>query len=142
MFTEALKETVESILMLLLTAIIPTLVGYGVYKFNKWFKAKTKVLDSEYAINMFEHIGDTIESVVNHTTKTFVESLKRSNEFDAENKIEALKKSKTAAISMLDEESTALIQKMHGDLNNWVETQIISILEEQGSVKLMASHKS
>jgi len=93
-------------------------------------------------INTFSRIGDTIESVVNHTTQTFVQNLKTDNLFNGDMQIEAMRLSRQAAINMLDAESTALIKDLHGDLNAWIETQIESVIYEQGLVKFMTEQKS
>jgi len=137
MFTEAFQTVVESILMSVLIAAIGTFVPYGMYKLNQWFKEKLKVLDSEYAINMFAHIGDTIESVVNHTTQTYVQSLKSADKFDAKEQIKALETSKKNALKMLNKEAVELIEATHGDINKWIESQIESVIVEQGLMKIL-----
>jgi len=135
MFTEALQAAVESILMIVLTIVIPTGAAYAAKKLSDWVKAKAKASESEYIINMFAHIGDTIESVVNHTTQTFVKDLKQDGTFNADMAAEALKTSRESALKMLNAESTALIETLHGDAKKWIETQIESIIVEQGLTK-------
>ena len=135
MFTETLHTAAESILMMVLTVVIPVLLGYGATKFSAFIKAKTGELNSEYAINMFAHIADTIESVVNHTTQTYVQELKDIDRFDIDAQSEALQKTKLKAFLLLNNEAQELIRATHGDLHRWLETQVESVLLEQKLLK-------
>jgi len=142
MFTEALQTAVESIFVMIMGLVIPVAFAYAAKKLNDFVTAKGLESNSEYIANTFSRIGDTIESVVNHTTQTFVQNLKTDNLFNGDMQIEAMRLSRQAAINMLDAESTALIKDLHGDLNAWIETQIESVIYEQGLVKFMTEQKS
>ena len=130
MAAETLNTTLNSILMLVLTLAIPALLAVGAKMLNDYIKARAQSSKSEYLRTMFGHIGDTIESVVNHTTQTYVKELKASDKFDLEEQKSALIKSRNAALSMLNDEAIQLIETTHGDLNKWIETQIESVVAE------------
>jgi len=137
MFTETLQTAVESILMMVLTLVIPALVAYGMKKVNDFVKVKVKASNSEYVRNMFEHIGDTIESVVNQTTQTYVKELKDLETFDLGEQRMALQITKEKLAHMINAESVALIEMLHGDAGKWIETQVESIIAKQKNIKTL-----
>jgi len=136
MFTEALQTAVESIFMMVLTLVVPAATAWLGFKINAWFKAKGMAATSEYAANMFYHIGDTLEAVVDHTTKTFVDELKSDGVFDAHMAIEAMKKTKNRALCLLNDEAKSLIERTHGDIEMWIETEVESILTQYGLARV------
>ena len=136
MAAESLQTTVNAILMMVLTLAVPAILALGAKMLNDFIKTKAQASKSEYFRTMFAHIGDTIEDVVNHTTKTYVTELKNSDKFDIEEQKAALNKSKEAALSMLNDEAVALIETTHGDINKWIETQIESVLVDKALPKI------
>ena len=135
MLTETLNTTLESILMIVLTVAIPALLAVGAKYLNDFIQTKAQSVKSEYFQTMMAHIGDTIEDVVNHTSQTYVRELKDADKFDTEQQKKALRLSKAAAISMLNDEAITLIQQTHKDVNQWIETQIESVLKDQALLK-------
>jgi hypothetical protein len=131
MATETLQAAVSSILMMVLTLVLPAILAVGAKYLNDFIKARAQSSRSEYLRTMFGHIGDTIESVVNHTTQTYVRELKESDSFNLEEQKRAFNLTKNAALSMLNDEAKTLIETTHGDLNSWVNAQIESVIAEQ-----------
>jgi len=136
MFTEALQTAIESILMMVLTTVIPAAALFLGVKVNSYFKAKGLAAKSGYAANMFYQIGDTLESVTNHTTQTFVKELKSDGTFDPKMAVEAMKKTKERALQMLNDEAKALIVQTHGDLETFIETEVESFLLKNGLAQI------
>jgi len=122
--------------MTVLTVAIPILIGVGIKYFNDFIKTKAEASKSEYLRTMFLHIGDTIESVVNHTTQTYVNELKNCDRFDLDAQRCALQISQATALNMLNAEAISLIEQTHGDVQKWISTQIESVVMEQGVAKI------
>jgi len=128
---ESLQTAANSILMLVLTLVLPALIAWGVYQFKKYTTVKAAATNNEYVRDLWLHIGETLEDVVNCTTGTYVNALKDSDSFNLEEQKKAFNLSKDTFIGMLDEEATNLIIKTHGDLETFARVGIESVLATQ-----------
>ena len=128
---EVLMGSIESILIGVLALITASAIALLGARANTIMKEIGRSSKSEFVKNTLSRIGDIMESVANHTTKTFVEGLKKDGKFDAKAAVVSMNKSKNLAIQMFDEEATSLILEKYGNIDTFLETGFESILEKQ-----------
>ncbi|MDS1030727.1 hypothetical protein RDV78_09705 [Bacillota bacterium LX-D] len=72
-------------------------------------------------INLAEGI---VEKAVTSTTQTYVDTLKKNNQFDANAQIQAFDMAKEKAIGLLSQEIKGVLAEVYGDVDSWLDMQI------------------
>ena len=73
--------------------------------------------------------SEIVLSAVKSVFQTYVDSLKKSGDFDAEAQKTALNKATVIIKSQLDTELIDYIKKNYGDLDAWISTQVESTID-------------
>lgn len=89
----------------------------------------TKIQNEKFA-RYFASATAVVENAVKATQQTFVDDLKKTGKFDEEAAKEALMKAKVKVLESLSAETRKYITENIGDINNWIETTIHSVLHD------------
>ncbi len=107
--------------------IIP-LLGILTTYFIVFIKNKSnelkEVTDNELYRKYIDLLQDTIVRCVIATNQTYVESLKKKNQFNKEAQIEAFNMTKQAVLAILSEEAEKYLSTIYGDLDAYIVNQI------------------
>lgn len=87
---------------------------------------------------LLDEAFDNILTAVKKTNQTFVDSLKKRNDFTFSNQDIAFKKSMDTVTEIMRQEVKDFISAEYGDLNKWLDTQIEATV---GDVKDQKSQK-
>lgn len=107
--------------------IIP-LLGILTKYFISWIEAQKENLknanDNELTNKYVDLLASTIETCVIATNQTYVETLKKKNQFNKEAQIEAFNMTKQAVLAILSEEAEKYLSQIYGDLDKYIVNQI------------------
>ena len=107
--------------------IIPLLGALTIFLI-KWINAKSAQLqttvDNETLKKYIGMLDSTITSCVLTTTQTYVESLKKQGQFDAEAQKIAFQQTKDAVLVILSDEAKEYLTAALGDLDTYINTKI------------------
>jgi hypothetical protein len=114
--------------------IIP-LLGVGTLYLVKWLAAKRDEvlvkIDNDTADKYVAMLFDTIATCVSATTQTYVESLKKSGQFDAAAQKAAFELTYAAVLATLTEEAKMYLTSLYGDLNAFLTARIEAEVKAQ-----------
>ena len=119
-----MNETLTLIIQVVVIPAIPILVGYLCKFINKVVEEKTVTIENKKAKEYISNASDAVTSAVMCITQTYVDSLKKSGEFNEVSQKEAFEKTKNVALKLITEESKEAVTRMYGDFNNWIDTKI------------------
>ena len=115
------SEILNLVLPSLLTAVvIPLIIGLGTALKN-YIKSKTSSAKLEKYIDM---ANDAIVTAVAEIMQTFVSSLKKSGEWNADNAKKAFELAKFKAVEIMGAEIKAAIPSVVGDFDAWLTAKI------------------
>ena len=80
--------------------------------------------ENELTNKYVDLLAETIETCVIATNQTYVESLKKRNQFTREAQLEAFKMTKEAVLTILSEEAEKYLTAIYGDLDTYIVNQI------------------
>ena len=80
---------------------------------------------------LFTEALDAIKKAVAYTNQTYVDELKKSNTFSAENQKAALEKSIETAKRLMTEEAYTYLNNAHDNFTEWLTAQVESEVREQ-----------
>lgn len=124
-------ELVNQLLYVIIVGILGVLSKYAVsYLSEKKQEIKRELEDTEFQNTMLKAI-DTIESVIETTSQTYVDTLKKQGTFTKEAQKEALERTIADVMVLLPSEAKALIEVTYNDLDKWVRNYVESYLREQ-----------
>lgn len=116
------------ILQEIFTVCIIPLLGILTKYLISWIEAQKQKLiqeqDNELTQTYIKLLADTIETCVIATNQTYVESLKKRNQFTREAQLEAFKMTKEAVLTILSEEAEKYLTAIYGDLDTYIVNQI------------------
>lgn len=115
--------TWQSILISVVSVVLTGLASWAVSVFVAWLNTKIK---NEKLRAILNQAISSVQSVVQATYQTFVETLKAKGEFTAEAQAEALNKARAAAKAQLSTEFTTYMTENGTDIEEWLTTQIES----------------
>ena len=117
----------ELLLEIFEVCIIPLLGALTIFLI-KWINAKSAQLqttvDNETLKKYIGMLDSTITSCVLTTTQTYVESLKKQGQFDAEAQKIAFQQTKDAVLVILSDEAKEYLTAALGDLDTYINTKI------------------
>ena len=118
--------------------IIP-LLGILTKYFISWIEAQKENLkdanDNELTNKYVDLLASTIETCVIATNQTYVETLKKKNQFNKEAQIEAFNMTKQAVLAILSEEAEKYLSQIYGDLDKYIVNQIQACVNVNKLVK-------
>lgn len=119
-------ELIAQIFEVCIIPLLGVLTGY----FVKWVNAQSNKIASntknELEKKYIEMLNDTITDCVIATTQTYVDSLKKQGNFDAEAQKVAFNMTYEAIIKLLTDEATEYLTEAVGDLNLYITQKIES----------------
>lgn len=114
----------ENITHAVITAVIPIIT----YFLAQFLRAKYKEIvgnsEIKYFRNTLDEVLDLILSVVNSTSQTYVDNLKKDGVFDANAQAEAFRMTRDTVLDLLSSEAMDVIETIYGDLDTWINIQI------------------
>lgn len=117
--------TWQSIIISVVSVILTGLALWAVSVLVAWLNTKIK---NEKLRTIINQAVSSVQSVVQATYQTFVETLKAKGEFTAEAQKQALNQALTAAKAQLSTEFTTYLAENGTDTEEWLTTQIESAI--------------
>ena len=110
-----------NILSVVVTAVILPLISYAGTRITTYLNSKIK---NEKARDLLAQATEVVTNAVRAVFQTYVDSLKKSDNFGKEAQIDALNKAKELTLTQLSDDVKDYINKNFGDINTWLTTQI------------------
>lgn len=129
---------VNDVFYAILKVVVPILAYYLI----NFLRAKHVEVTNKVGANAFyetrEEILDLIISVVNSTSQTYVDNLKKEGAFTADAQSEAFNITKRTILSLINNEAKELLATFYTDVDSWINIQIenavrqskVSLIEE------------
>lgn len=80
--------------------------------------------NNEITNKYIDLLAETIETCVIATNQTYVDSLKKKNQFTKEAQLEAFRMTKEAVLTILSEDAEKYLTEIYGDLDAYIVNQI------------------
>lgn len=116
-----MNDIVLSIISIVVTTIVLPLISIAGTKLIKYIGEKTK---DQTATRILTNITGIVERAVRTVFQTYVDSLKKSGEFDKEAQIRAYNLAKQEVMVELNQEAKDFIGQNYGDINTFIRNQI------------------
>lgn len=119
-----MNEFLTTLLQAVIIAAVPVVAGYivkGIKTLGQYLASRT---ENETAKVYLKEAALAISTAVSHTSQTYVDALKKSNEFTEENQRAALQKSLDEAKKLLTSEVAAFLRRAYGDLDAYLTAHI------------------
>lgn len=101
--------------------ILVPLIIWGITEFRNYLKSKIEI---EEIAGILEQATKAVEGAVGMVAQKFVKELKAQGEFTTEKGVLAFQIAKATALSTMSIEGIKLLERVTGDANKWIETQI------------------
>lgn len=119
-----IKDLILSVLQVVIIGALPVLSKFV----SDFLKARKQSLidasQNDHIDSVIARVFDLVERVVSYVSQTYVESLKKDGKFDKEEQAAAFAKAYERLLTMIDEESKALLEGVFGDLSVYLQTLI------------------
>lgn len=116
-----MNEILINVLSCIVTVVIIPLITLLGSKLIKWISSK---LDKEESTKLISEASTIVLNAVKCVFQTYVETLKKDNNFGKDAQLIAFNKAKNIISSQLSEEIKKFINTHFGNLESWVDTQI------------------
>ena len=120
-----MNEIVINVISIIVTSVVLPVITYAGIKLTEWLNTKIKDEKSKAILN---NISEVILNNVATVFQTYVEALKKENQFDSKAQNNALRLAKERIIKELNDEELVYISDKYGDANTWLNTQIESTI--------------
>lgn len=127
-----MPQELINILLTAAGALVTALVTWLSSLLISWLNSKLK--DKKLA-SWLAQITEIITTAINCTNQTYVEALKDTNVFDKEAQEKALTKTLENVKSQLSKDAIKFIEDNFGDVENWLITQIESLIYKKKEEK-------
>ena len=117
----AMNEILINVLSCIVTVVIIPLITLLGSKLIKWISSK---LDKEESTKLISEASTIVLNAVKCVFQTYVEALKKDNNFGKDAQLIAFNKAKNIISSQLNEEIKEFINTHFGNLESWIDTQI------------------
>jgi hypothetical protein len=121
-----MNDILLNIISIVVTAVIVPLISLLGSKLIQWIGTKVK---DEKAAAFLSKASEIVLSAVKSVFQTYVDSLKKSGNFDVEAQKTALNKATLIIKSQLGTELIDYIKNNYGDLDAWINTQVESTID-------------
>lgn len=119
-----LENLLTTLLQAVITVAVPILSAFAV----KWLNAKAAQASAqatnEKARAYINEAAEAVSTAVAFTSQTYVDELKKSQTFTADNQKEALNKAKDKALSLLSQSAIEFLNMAYGDATEFLTAQI------------------
>jgi hypothetical protein len=119
-----MNEFLQNVLYVVITTLVPILVGYGISYLKAKRAEKLQNVDNTYVKETITQATDIIMNVVDTVTQTLVDDLKKQGKFDVEQQKLALQKALETSKDMLSTEAAELVVEKYNDLDTWIRNTI------------------
>lgn len=123
-----INEILQNILYLILVGIVPLLVKYVVTFLQVKIAENSAKIDNDKLEQYLFAATDVLEKVVLSINQTYVDSLKLQGAFTEEAQIAAKNMAIEKAKELLTEESKKAIEMLYGDLTEYLEISIETLV--------------
>lgn len=130
------QELLNSLLYVVITAVIPVLVTFLVKFLRIKFDQVQEETDQLIISNTVNAALDLILDTVQSTSQTYVDSLKESGEFNEVAQVRAFNQTKDTVMKLLSEESKNILATLYTDLDAWLDTQIEAAVRQTKIIKI------
>lgn len=118
-------DNINSLVVPILIAVVPVIVGWFLKDVLKVFSNYLKEInDDEYIDKYIDKAEKIVIDSVLEVSQTFVDVLKENGKFDVIAQRQAFEKARKNILLLLTEEGQAIIDFVYGDLDLWIQTQI------------------
>jgi len=119
-----MKEFLSALLQAVATAAVPVCAAFLVQFLCRKSAQIGAEMDSQETKELLAEVTEAVTTAVTYTSQTYVDALKKNGIFDKEAQLEALRKSKDKALSLLSVSAKKVLTDIYGDLNTYLETKI------------------
>lgn len=126
-----MNEFLSTLFQAVIIAAVPVcaaFIGKGVQAFAKYIAGQT---DNALVKKYLAEVADAIETAVSLTNQTYVDALKKGDQFTKENQTEALNKAIEKATALLTAEACDFLTEAYGDLNAYLTSKIEAEVRHQ-----------
>lgn len=124
------NETLQSIIYIVLTAILPIVVNYIAKICNAKVAELTANVESEQARKYIDAAVDAISIAVTAVNQTYVDSLKADGKFDEAAATTAKNLALEKAKELISADSKKFIEMMYSDFDKYLENAIEAYVRE------------
>lgn len=119
-----MKDFVMTLMQAVIIAAVPVVTTYLCQFLRACGDEAKRSIKDENARTLLDEANDAVITAVICTNQTYVDALKKSGQFSAENQREAFQKSYDTAVAIMSQEAKDLIAATYGSLNNWLTAKI------------------
>lgn len=133
-----MNEFLSTLLQAVLIAAVPVIsafIGKGLTALSGYLSSKT---ENDTAKKYLTAAEEAAKKAVTYTSQTYVDALKKSNEFTEENQRAALQKSLDEAKKLLTSEAAAFLRRAYGDLDAYLTAHIEAEVRTQKLISPVA----
>lgn len=112
---------IVEIISTIVSALLLPLLTWAVAEFKSYISAKIKNENAEKHINL---AADAVYTAVQQTMQTYVSTLKKSGEWNAESAQKAFEYAKLTAIIIMGEQAKNAVVELTGDFDAWISAKI------------------
>lgn len=120
-----MNDILLNILSVVVTSIVLPLITYAGARLIAFLNTKIK---DENAKKLLTTATDIVINAVRSVFQTYVDSLKKSGNFNAEAQVIALNRAKDIALEQMTDEVKEFINKNYGSVDAWLTTTIESTI--------------
>lgn len=126
-----MEEFIKNLLQAVIIAAVPIITTY----LCKWLAAKkdqaVAATENECAKALIGDAMSAVERAVKVINQTYVDALKKQNNFSVENQKEAFQMCYDTAVHLMTQEAADYIAEAYGSLSLWLSAQIEAQVKEQ-----------
>lgn len=133
-----MNEFLSSLLQAVIIAAVPVLsvfLAKGVQTAAQYLASKT---ENETAKKYLSDAAEAVTTAVTYTNQVYVDTLKKSGTFTAENQTEALNMAVDKAVSLLTEEAMNFLGEAYGDLTAYLAANIEAEVHRQKQTMILS----
>ena len=119
-----MNELLMQLLQAVITAVVPVLTVYLVTLLKAKIAEASAKIESIKAEAFLREVSDAVGTAVMFTSQTYVDKLKDSGVFTAENQLEALRLAKDKAIELTSKSALAFLNTTYRDAADYIESKI------------------
>lgn len=128
-------DFIQNILYIVITLAVPALTIYVCkFLYEKW-SANKKEIDHQCIQDTLDQVIKTVLNCVVAVNQTFVDSLKRRGEFNADAAREAFEMCKNMALKILSEDAKNIIANIYGNVDEYLDILIESTVNQVKPIK-------
>ncbi len=125
-----MKEFMLELLQAVITAVVPIVAGYICALLSRKAAEAAERTENARVKRLLEHATQAATTAVQFVAQTYVDGLKKSGTFSAENQKEAFGVAYRYAVELMEDDAIALIEESFGGMESWLTAQIERAVRE------------